>query len=873
MELSPYVVFRRSRLTPADLSPISFMDSWARLDALRRQRREFEQTTRNMTSHLERLVGGLSPKDRTPLLVLRRDIHNGRERSVRRSMGSIATALDEDTRSAIESWLQASDALSREEENVETQFGQAMDDARGRLKSLFLHDAVERSVQLSGQQLYGDLTRFLTEETSGMKASKRRARETSLVNFLYRAAFKPSPFGRFAEVGAFDPDTEQDPPRFIETTNTRSVTTVNRLLVNWLLAALPLVEGGLEAGYLVLNSTIRESRGVVEYIGVPPGRWQAGRLPREEVIRFQPDAATGRLLTLLAHGPRRGDELLQSLSSLTGDESKSRDLLKGLVRLGIIFYRPNVDDHDPAYTGRVLEMLPKDGLPVLSAIARSLGDIVRLEKEFGPASAPERARLLTGAEEAVEQIARAAKVAPPPSDVLKSLVYEDTPAAQPPQNWNRTAVEESRTALDSLWTLACALDSGQIRRLGLYSYAKTVMGDHTTMSFLDFFAHFSAMSDSEQTQVLSGNHSDVAKNFVRQRALAMQQIRDGVEVHAEEIRIAPRLVQEALGHLDDLLLTDSVTFRMQFSRVNRSHVPILNGVLTGYGVYVSRFSTFTRPVGDWTLASAQRSHLSKRFPKQVDLNAVLGFNFNLHPPATESVIEYPGAVSRASGQRVLRPAELHVFLDEARKRLLLWDAVRDEPVDLVPMNFMTPYGVPLLYRLLEHMSPSNRYYWNPYQDIMGTTQGSSSSPRLVVGRVVADRRSWSFHAAEIPHLSSLARGDASALDSFDQWRIDNDVPQEVFVLCQTAEEADVLAGRGGHGSRNWSDFAHMRRASVHKPMYVDLRNPLLLQSMAKSALSRPGILVTLRECLPGADDYASQDADIAAEEYFVEFNR
>lgn len=64
----------------------------------------------------------------------------------------------------------------------------------------------------------------------------------------------------------------------------------------------------------------------------------------------------------------------------------------------------------------------------------------------------------------------------------------------------------------------------------------------------------------------------------------------------------------------------------------------------------------------------------------------------------------------------------------------------------------------------------------------------------------------------------------------------------------------------------------MRKAAVHKPMFVDFRNPMLLRSLARTATSRPDTVLFVRECLPDIADYDSPLLGATAEEFFVEVN-
>ncbi|WP_265864030.1 lantibiotic dehydratase [Streptomyces sp. SKN60] len=890
MSISPYVVYRRSRLPLSELDGTAFTATWSRVDELRALRAQLVERAAGLADRLGELVPAADDDSRAPLIRLRRDVHNLRHDRAATALDALrpgpALARAGTLADEIADWC----ALGRRTEEAERAAAAALDADRARaadgFRALFEHDAMNRSIQLSGDRLYRGLRDFvLGEDPAALKPSKARLRESSLVNFAYRASLKPSPFGRFAEIGAFPPDAHEAPDAPVPAggADATSVTTLNRLLVNWVLAAIPRLPGGLESGHLVLNSTLRAGPDSVEYAGVAPGSREEGRIATETVLRVRREAIFSALLAVLPEGSAPAAGVLAALTAVTGDDATSRKVVQGLLRAGVLFFRPHIDDHDPAYSGKLARALAAAGTPEMTALHGHFAELLRLETDFADAPAEYRQTLLDAAYRAIGGIAELCKVSPPPEDVLKSPVFEDTPAptTAPPRSWSLPTVERALPALTGLWQLASMLDNGQVKRLGLHAFATRVLGDRTSMPFLEFFRAFSALSDQEQADVFMGRGVETAGRYLAQRSGALRAIRDRLVPEDGALHLDPADIERACAGVEDLLDTESVTFRAQFARSvlpGHDRTLVVNGLLTGYGVYFSRFGSFVAGSADWSLPAAQRAHLARRFAGQVDLNSVLGFNFNLHPPVTRRVVDYPGAVSLGADRTVYALGRLEVRAEPGTRALRLWDPEAGETLDLVPMNFMTPVGVPLLYRLLEALSPSNRYLWKPLDDIQADIRaaggpaehGGPAAPRLVVGDVVAERRSWEVAAAGIPMLQDLSRDSYEALLAFDAWRRDRGLPRHAFVLCQTQEERDVMAGRSRKVTREWADYAHLRRASVHKPMYVDFRNPYLVRSFAKSALSRGDVLVSIRECLPSVDDYGPDTGWTAAEEFFVE---
>ncbi|MFE2264263.1 lantibiotic dehydratase [Streptomyces griseosporeus] len=875
--MSPYVVFRRGRLPVAELAGLRFDGSWEQIDSWRGLRAECERLAGELSDALAALVPRIDEAVRADLVKLRRDVFNQRAEPALRRLDALAPHLDSGTLARLRGWYDRVQEAHARESAARALFEEERDAARATLRRLFHHDAMVKSIQLSGDQLYQTLLRYASGEGGPVKPSRLRVIESSLVNFAYRAAFKPSPFGRFTEVGAFPPDLPEAAGPEPEA-GTHSATTLNRVLLNWLVGGVQRLPGGFELGTLLLNSSLRVTDGVIEFIGIKADGRATGYGGAEAVVRLRRDRIVDGVLAALAGGAAPVPDVLAALTGLTGDEAVGRKTVQALLRTGLLSFRPGIDEQDPRYAERLAGLLGSDTTGELAVVTRDLATLRELETTFPDASADERGRLLDAAGRAIGHLAEVCAVGPPPEAIVRSPVYEDAWTRARPATWSKRSLDANLPALESLWRFSSMLDYGQVKRLGLYAFAVAEFGDRDTVPFLTFFDRLIRLPEAEQDAVFGGRASAQAQTFAEQRTRALREIADGLVTEDDVLRLDPEAIDAACAGVKDCLDPDSITFRLQFAGGGPDPGIVVNGVLTGYGVYFSRFAAFIEEsaVPGWTLRSALRDHLRRAFPGQTDLNAVLGFNFNLHPPLTDRVLNYPGSWPTTPEMRAYGIGELAVRIDHAGRRLLLWDPAAGEAVDLMPMNFLIPVGVPVLYQLLEALSPTTRYPWQPLEDIRHAVDPGAfpgSSPRLVVGDVVVNRRTWTVPAKDIPALAEVSKDSYPALLEFDRWRQERGLPRHAFVLCQTPAEYSVLSGRTRGLPRDWADFEHLHRASVHKPMYVDFRNPYLVRSLAKSALSRDDVFVSIRECLPATDEYDGDGAPAAAEEFFVELYR
>ncbi|MEV6331151.1 lantibiotic dehydratase [Streptomyces sp. NPDC051909] len=878
--VSPYVVFRRSRLPVAGLAELRFDEPWAWIEESRRLREDCARRAGELADRLAGLVPHVDASVRAELVRLRRDVYNQRAEPAARRVGAVEPHLGADVLAGVREWFDLVERTRRSEDAARERFEDRMRSARAGFARILEHDSMARSIQLSGDQLYESLRRYTAGEMGTVKPSRSRVLESSLVNFAYRAALKPSPFGRFTEVGAFPPDlpeaeAEAAAAAAVPESRTYSTATLNRVLVNWLAAGLRRVDGGIDLCKVLLNSSLRADDRKIEFIGLVPDSSAYGL--KESIVRLKRDKVVDCLLTVLAGGTATVPEVLQALTALTGSDATSRKALRAMMRIELLYVSPGFDEQGPEYSERVAGVLRAGTTRPVSVLSGHLDTLRELETTLSDAPAEKRGLLLGAAGQALTDVAEVCEMDPPPAEISRAPVYEDLWTPDRPATWSQDAVAASVPALESLWRLSSLLDYGHTKRLGMYHFAATTYGDRETVPFLTFFDRLVSLSESEQDAVFWGHESAAAKTFVAQRVEALRDI--GARLVPEDgvARMTPEALTAACAGVADCVDPESITFRVQFAGGTPSPDIVVNGVLTGYGVYFSRFSSFVQgsAADDWTLRTAVREHLRKAFPGQVDLNMVAGLNFNLHPPLTDRVLNYPGTWPTAPEMRAYSLDRLAIRIDHAHRQVVLWDPELDERVHLAPMNFMLPIVVPVLYNLLEVLSPTIRYNYAPLDDIgraMGHRGYPGSSPRLMVGDVVASRRTWTVPARDIPELSELSKDSYPALLGFDRWRREQGLPQHAFVLTQRLDEYNLLSGLVEEIPRDWSDFRHLTRASVHKPMYVDFRNPFLVRSFAKSALTRDDVYASIRECVPAPDEYGGS-GPAAAEEFFVELYR
>jgi hypothetical protein len=194
--------------------------------------------------------------------------------------------------------------------------------------------------------------------------------------------------------------------------------------------------------------------------------------------------------------------------------------------------------------------------------------------------------------------------------------------------------------------------------------------------------------------------------------------------------------------------------------------------------------------------------------------------------------------------------------------------VDNQPLDLVPLNFLYPAAAPPFYRFLCAFAPTRTYRGGLWEQLDRGTTGAATRPRVLLGDLVLDRRSWRFPVHELPALDGLERQELAALAEFDRWRRAHGLPRQCFFRMLAPRPAPTGERDLQAELRQWALEA--RSARLHKPHFFDAHDPFLVHVLAKQARSTDGGTVLFHECLPAADDYTI-DGPANAEEFFVEY--
>ncbi|MFH8934354.1 lantibiotic dehydratase [Streptomyces griseosporeus] len=889
---SPYYLYRRGTLGPSELAALTPARTWALLAEAEETRQRREELRGRLEDALHAAVPELPADRRHELLRLRRDIHNDRVPGV----PDAARLLDPASRELLEDWLRHRAEGNRLHKEAEAALAAELDAGRRALAAIATGEFFQRGLQLSDERTWRTVTEWAADPFSARrKPSKRRRAENTLTSFAYRVALKPSPFASFTEIGAAPWTPAGDgtaPAAPADRPPARPVQArLSAGLLSWMTYELHRLDRADELMRIRLNHSllVREEQALCVR-RAPDGAPEAA-YGTAQVVTARDTGLLRLLRSLLADGGLPERELRERLTAAGLSPQAAATALDKLVRAGICERGLGIPDQHPRPALAVAQRLRTLDTDQAGRCAVVFERLQAAEDAFPAAPVRRRAALLAEIREQVAVFVEAVGCRAPAPEAMRSVVYEDVGTREPAHSWHPDLLHANRWALELFQRIVPVLDDASVEKAGLYAFFARHFGaadGDGDVPFIEFYRRFAALPPAEASAVASGVGDPHSDRIRRLRADFADLLRTELRAHDSAPPGALRLDAERLRAFADRLPAEvapwrSTAYRMQFTAEPERPYAVVNGVTTGHGVFFSRFCDLLEPDGphEWSLTEALRGHIARTTPRQCDITAVLGLNFNLHPRLSPYELVYPGSVPRAADEHTLTLADLAVRADPARRTLALVSARDGQPLDLVPLNFLYPAAAPGLYRLLCAFAPTRTYRGGLWDQLdradaeAGRAAGRTgvpavhrSLPRVLLGDLVLDRASWRLPAADVPDPDGLERQEAAALASFDRWLGQRGIPRHTFFRLTTpppvpAGERDLLAE-----TRQWALEA--RTARLHKPHYLDARNPFLLQVFARRlAEAGPDATVTFQECLPHAGDLDGRTS--GAEEFFVEY--
>lgn len=814
----------------------------------------------------ERVADSLDdPAARRTLINLRRDVFNSR---APRGLAAAEQYLPAGELADLRAW---DTERERHEKLLGTGAGILTGEvAAGRraLRRVAQETDLRFGVQLSSPSLDEYLDGYLRLAEDAPLSKRDRRIERSLLEYLFRTACKTSPFSTLtavsagvfahgpADVLAHEPGRPltASASGWAKSGSTRlNVAVLARL--SDLLTATPGIRGDLP---LRATSGTRVHRDRVRYLrrlrGADGNADAAVTLDAvHESLFFLPGGdALSDVLTLFGGGATlRFDEAVRRLCAMGENrpEPEVERYLTHLLRLGLLVVPDlHLDLHDPDPVGSYREGLRRLGTDWAGELADQVERMGADVVEFAGADLGRRRELLSRVKESVGETHRLLGREDTP--VLRTLVYEDTTlpgltVTGDADTWTRQLTPE----LHRLARILPAFDGNLVRRLVTKGYFRVRHGvGGRCEDFLSFAHQFGQDFYNNYNQRLmrhqrfEGTRFRGYDNWFRQEEIAAIDRARAAVAREMELRFRGaradgadlELDEEFVSAVEDLLPDAeglrSLSFFLQVADDGAGDpLVVVNRIYSGLTLLFSRFAhCFDEP-----LTASLRQALADAVPEGAVFAELKGgydaTNLNLHPVVTPYEVVCPGETSFRPPQEQIPVEDLVIEHDAAADRLLLRS--RRLGVEVIPvyLGFLLPMALPEVQQVLLNFSCTTMVQLDLWEGTGLTEAETGVLPRVRLGNVVLQRRSWRFAADRLPPVVT-GQPDQEWFLAWREWQRAAGLPRHVF------------ASLGGE----------------HKPQYVDFDSFACVRLLETAARKSDGAVV-LTEMLPGPDQLWLRD--------------
>lgn len=813
-----------------------------------------------LVDELHGAVGGAPRETRHALLGAKRDAYNGR---------TLRLGLEDPA------WERAPEALETARRVTDLQAEiQARTNALLRAaRTIRTADRRHLLDQLDDRQLSRGLTLASPDWWAASKRlrkrpperwkRKERSLEQSLLRYVSRAALKLSPYSTFTRLGLCRTlEDDRRPARLVgEEWSSRSIFRLKRFLVDQALSLAVRHPAVRDPLVVVVNETLRRVEPGL-YQVLRPGYWQLDEEGEEfryfidsRVKVRVDDAWVERLHNRLADEATPWRDLVTHLAAPEEgpepnpeERAEVEQLLTAWLSTGLLQLlwpwpsnAPQVEKDLAAYLGE----LPDE--PAIIRFREVVERLVELETAWGATDAGgallrEIDRLLVDLKTSAALLAGIdpGRVDSPPA--AKGNYYEDVFVADRTGGGSPgTVFEISRESLET----AFADVEPEVRLAYLYNHRHDFLPSLAHLMerewpkggpvpLLEVFQRAQPLWQESRryrrkTRGAAGGLSDSFNPYELDAVAELAEIKRRIWAEtdrwidhgADGMRIDPRLLGDYVEDLPTGYRPAIGACLLLQPLEPRGERWVLNRMYEGVARYSSRFTG--------AMEEPERQlytrHLLQRGVVQVDgepaelldLVRPQGDILNVHAIQTPLALDFPGERSDVPAERRRTLDQLYLSVDRGADLLPGLATVRltdSRGRRLLPVHLggTAPFLMPSLIKFLVVLGVGEILPIYPVRPLRQEASGAQVRDRLVMGRVVLQRKRWIFRSEQVPR-ELLDLPEDRAFLAWNRWRLSRGLPQRLYL--QEVTPHFVLPDR-------------------YKPQYVDFSSPSFVSLLAAS---------------------------------------
>lgn len=315
-------------------------------------------------------------------------------------------------------------------------------------------------------------------------------------------------------------------------------------------------------------------------------------------------------------------------------------------------------------------------------------------------------------------------------------------------------------------------------------------------------------------------------------------------------------------------------FLQYFSETNDEGTQVLKAVINSYPPGFGKFySRFLHLFEDRLTSEIIENNLSLSDDEVMVENCDYShFNANIHPPLMPYEVWLPGSQNSLPPEKQIMVTDISVVYDSSAERLNLIHNKSGKKTYFFDLGFQSIMSRSKLFQILSLFSKAQYIYPSHVINVVNNMANEKAGikhvedykgilvrPRICYeDLVILQRKQWIVPYDFIP-FKTAKETDAEYFKKVNLWRIENNIPDEVFVYISYFR---------AFGFKNEKKKTAKKKSvgDDHKPQYINFKNPFLVSLFAKLC-DKASDAMRIEEMLPASKDLLK----FGNERYVTEF--
>lgn len=265
---------------------------------------------------------------------------------------------------------------------------------------------------------------------------------------------------------------------------------------------------------------------------------------------------------------------------------------------------------------------------------------------------------------------------------------------------------------------------------------------------------------------------------------------------------------------------------------------VINDIYKGYLTYFSRFIDYVFPESFEEFNKYKKILFNNSKETVAEIMEFHGFNSNIHSSLASTRFTTKGSYDYENlygAEQRINFGELYYKYDEKTKKVKLTDQNKDFSVMF--LGNLVPSSLSGIFGLLNSLFSSFKLDFPIHRYVFLKNHGKNiiKIPRYSIGDVIVQRKGWIVKREIFMELFT----DDWVKTSYFIWKFfnENGIPEQHFIQ--------------GYFGKEYSEFEASTKYKKLKPMYIDMRNPLILFHL--SSLIPETEYILFEEALPDVE--------------------